>query len=174
MKPIPAWAKVAFGVVGSAVAIAFLVMGVVVLIDDSANRVLNREVCYGNVTHVATDSMGLCYRASVELLFGNNFPATVDFPVINWMLACESKDSVNEWLARFDGSSFDCWAAAPNYDWNHSIHGRSRAIRDQYDYGRIIGWIIMMSIGIAWFGLWCIVITCVGCAACCGGECYCI
>lgn len=169
----PYWVKCSALVVSIMLAIVLMVMGIVVVSDDSANRLLNREVCYGNMTNLVTDHAGICYRASVDLKFGNNLPVTLDFPAINWMLVCESESSVDEWIEGLDGNSFDCWAAPPNYNWNHSVHGSSRGFKDQYDHGRIIGWTIMMSIGIAWLGILLLTMCCVACCACCNGDCRC-
>lgn len=170
---IPFWVKSGVLCLSVMVAAIFMVMGILVIQDDVGNHSKNQVVCYGNVTNIVTDSAGICHRASVDLWSENNIPTTLDFPAINWMLACENEESVNEWLDDLDGGSFDCWTSPPLYNWNHSIHGRAQGIRDQYNTGRIIGWKIMMSLGIIWLGGLFVVMCCISCCSCCNGECRC-
>jgi hypothetical protein len=151
-------------------------MGLIVYTDDSNNHFYELSVCVGNATRLRTDSAGICHRASMDIKTSTGIPVVLDYPAVNWLLACESFSSTKSWIDSIEelyGAPFECYVAVPHYNWNHSITHPTDGITEQYDHGKIIGWIIMMSLGIAWFGVLIGGCVCVACVSCCTGKCRC-
>jgi len=169
--------KMTIGFTVSCLALAFVIMGAIVMTEDSNNRLYDLSICTGNATRLRTDSAGICRRASMDIVTTTGLPVALNFPAINWLLACETQDSVESWIESIEdlhGAPFECYTAPPQYSWNRSLTPHvSDGITEQYDHGKVIGWIVMMSLGATWFAVLLCTCCCIACVGCCGGECRC-
>lgn len=149
---------------GFLVATVMLILGGIQMVEDKQNRERAHATCKtDNYDDAHVETSVLCAHAYVRLNctdVSGEFHPYIAYPVLNWYISCVSKSSAQAWLDETLARK------GPFQVYAHRIMNTNEGT-GFIDQENVIGWIVMFSIGVAWWASWTLVCICTGCCLCC-------